>query len=100
MYTKAIKGTPFGRNLPVEATLREHSLPGGGAVVECIQFSYLLSQSVQADLDLLRNGYFFKELKFSCKMIVHENFNLDRCYCRRQIISIALEKCKNEYDIA
>ena len=69
----------FGRNLPVEAILGEHSLPGGGAVVECIQFSYLLSQSVQADLDLLRSGYFFKELKFSCKMIVHENFNLMVC---------------------
>ena len=75
MYTKAKKGTPFGRNLPVEAILREHSLPGGGAVVECIQFSYFLSQSVQADLDLLRSGYFFKELK----MIVHENFNLMVC---------------------
>ena len=76
MYTKAKKGTPFRRNLPVEAILREHSLPGGRDVVECIQFSYLLSQSVQADLDLLRSGYFFKELKFSCKMIVLEKFNL------------------------
>ena len=79
MYTKAKKGTAFGRNLPVEAILREHSLPRGGAVVECIQFSYLLSQSAQADLDLLRNGYFFKELKFSCKMIVQEKFNLMVC---------------------
>ena len=68
MYTKSKKGTPFGRNLPVEAILRGHSLPVGGAVVECIQFSYLRSQSVQADLDLLRSGFFSKEVKFSCKM--------------------------------
>lgn len=79
MYTKAEKGTLFGRNLPVEAILKEHSLPEGGAVVECIRFSYLLSQSVQADLDLLRRGYFSKEPKFSCKIIVHENFNLMVC---------------------
>ena len=83
MYTKAKKGTPFGRNLPVEAILTKHSLSGGGAVVECIQFSYLLSQSVQANLDLLRSGYFSKELKFSSKMIVHENFNLMVCVSER-----------------
>ena len=51
--------------------------------MECIQFSYLLSQSVQADLDLLRSAYFSKELKFSCKMIVHENFNLMVCVSER-----------------